>query len=95
MSKREKRLQKLRQNPKNVSLAQLRQVLEDYGFTLKRISGSHHFFEAQIDEQVWKLTIPRAVPIKLAYVKQSLAAIDEIRALEIEEKDDDESTDQD
>jgi len=31
MSKREKRLQKIRQNPNNVSIDELAQVLKDYG----------------------------------------------------------------
>jgi hypothetical protein len=42
MSKRQKRLQKLRQNPRNVSLDELRQVLEDYSFWLDLIVGGHH-----------------------------------------------------
>ncbi len=78
MARRDKRLQKLRQNPKNVSLDDLRQVLEDYGFWLDRIVGSHHVFRAEIDQRVWKLTIPFNKPIKIIYVKQALAAIDEI-----------------
>src|SRR5260221_13538468 len=80
MAKREKRLQKLRQNPRNVSFDELRQVLEDHGFTLARITGSHHIFVAEIGEQVWKLTIPFHKPIKTTYIRTALNAIDEINA---------------
>jgi predicted RNA binding protein YcfA (HicA-like mRNA interferase family) len=69
MAKRDKRLQKLHQNPKNVSLEELRQVLEHYGFYLDRIVGGHHVFRAEIGERVWKLVIPFQKPIKIVYVK--------------------------
>lgn len=81
VSKREKRLARLRQNPKDVLFVDLKQVLEDYGFEHIRTSGSHHTFIAQRDERSWRLTIPFNRPIKQAYVMQALAAIDEIIAL--------------
>ncbi len=73
-----KRLQKLRQNPKNVSLHELQQVLEDFGFQIDRVSGSHYIFRAKIAGRVWRLTIPHHKPIKTIYVKQAIIAIDEI-----------------
>ncbi len=81
MAKRDKRLQKLRQNPKNVSLDELKQVLKEHGFWLDRIVGSHHIFRAEIRERVWKLTIPFKKPVKIIHVKQALQAIDEINNL--------------
>jgi predicted RNA binding protein YcfA (HicA-like mRNA interferase family) len=44
VSKRRKRLEKLRQNPKDVSFDDLRKVLEDFGFELVRSCGSHFAF---------------------------------------------------
>jgi len=44
MTKRQKRLQKLRQNPKDVSFEELRQVLEDHGFVLDHATGVIIFF---------------------------------------------------
>jgi predicted RNA binding protein YcfA (HicA-like mRNA interferase family) len=82
MAKRDKRLQKLRRNPKAVSLDELRTVLEDYGFSLDRIVGSHHVFRAEIGERVWKLVSPSNKPIKIIYVKQALEAIDEISQID-------------
>jgi predicted RNA binding protein YcfA (HicA-like mRNA interferase family) len=78
MTKREKRLSKIKQNPKAVSLAELQQVLEDYGFWIDRTVGSHHIFRAEVEGRVWKLTIPFNKPIKQIYVKQAISAIDEI-----------------
>lgn len=78
MTKRDKRLKKLRQNPKDVSFDELKQVLEDFGFVHVRSSGSHHTFIAIIGDKNWRLTIPFNRPIKTPYIKQSLEAIDEI-----------------
>lgn len=93
MNKREKRLLKIRQNPKNVSLEELAQVLEDHGFWLDRVTGSHHIFRAERDEKSWKLPIPFNKPIKVVYVKQALVAIDEIRQIDLQEDDNGNSDD--
>ncbi len=87
MTKREKRLQKIRQNPRNVSFDELRQVLEDYGFELRRINGSHHIFRAEVNEVVWSLTIPLKKPhLKPSYVQASLDAIDEILEVQLQDE---------
>lgn len=94
MTKRDKRLKKLRQNPKDASFEEIKQILEDFGFIHVRTSGSHHTFIAIIDEKNWRLTIPFNRPIKTPYVKQALQAIDEILSLNVddmEEVDTDES----
>ncbi len=93
MAKRDERPQRLRQNPRNVSLDELRQVLEDYGFWLDRIVGSHHIFRAEVGGQVWKVVIPFNKPIKIIYVKQALQAIDEINQLDVSEGESDGETD--
>lgn len=88
MTKKEKRLARIRQNPKNVSFNELRQVLEDYGFVMKRSRGSHHIFDAQVDEQILTLTIPLTKPhLKAVYVKEALKAIEAIIALQPEDED--------
>lgn len=91
MTKRDKRLEGIRQNPKNVSFDELKQALEDYGFIMRPSKGSsHHFFRAEINERVWSLTIPFRKPhIKLIYVKKALNAIDEIIALQPTQEDED------
>lgn len=92
MTKREKRLERIRQNPKTVSFQDLKQTLEDYGFTLQSSSGSHHIFRVAVGEQVWKLVIPFKKPhIKPHYVKDALNAIDEVAALQTAEQNEDDS----
>jgi predicted RNA binding protein YcfA (HicA-like mRNA interferase family) len=79
MTKREKRLRKLSQNIKNVSFDELRTVLEDSGFSLDHITGSHHVFRADVHDEVVTLVIPFARPVKPAYVRAALNAIEKVR----------------
>jgi predicted RNA binding protein YcfA (HicA-like mRNA interferase family) len=89
MSKRKKRLERLRKNPKVVTIEQLRQVLEDHGFILKRIKGSHYLFEIELEGENRTLTIPVHTPhIKVVYIKQSLQLIDTLASAEEEEVED-------
>ncbi len=88
MSKRKKRLQKLRNNPKDVSFDDLRLVLEDYGFELENIVGSHHTFRITIDERNYLLVIPFNRPIKPIYVKKALQLIDKRIQDELEDAED-------
>lgn len=87
MSKRKKRLQRIRQNPKNVSFEDLRQLLEDYGFVLQRSSGSHHSFKVQIKGEYILFVVPYRRPVKSNYVRDALQLIEEIEA-QLEDKDD-------
>ncbi len=89
MSKWEKRLQKLRQNPKDVSFEDLRAVLEDYGFKLTRSSGSHHSFTVTIDGQPRVLVVPFRRPVKSIYVREALNLIDRVRVSQEEDEDED------
>jgi predicted RNA binding protein YcfA (HicA-like mRNA interferase family) len=92
MSKRKKRRLRIQQNPRNVTLSQLRQVLEDYGFLLDRTSGSHHTFKVMIDKEWVALVIPFARPVKPIYVKEALKLIELIEAArDNNEETDDES----
>ena len=82
MTKRQKRLARIRQNPKNVTFEDLAQVLEDYGFELKRSKGSHHIFESVVDNKVRQLVIPYRKPhIKAVHVKKAINLIEEIISL--------------
>lgn len=77
MSKRQKRLERLRKNPKNVSLDDLRHVLQDYGFEYKQTVGSHYTFSIEIGGTSRLLVIPFRRPLKSVYVKKALKLIDE------------------
>jgi hypothetical protein len=77
MTKRQKRLERIRQNPKTVTFEELRQVLEDHWFILGRSVGSHHHFRAEVGADTYHLSVPYKRPyIKPAYVKQALEMID-------------------
>jgi predicted RNA binding protein YcfA (HicA-like mRNA interferase family) len=76
MTKREKRLQKLRQNPNNVSFDELRKVLEAEGFVLDHATGSHFTFRVRSEFEIFTVVIPFARPVKPVYVRQALAVID-------------------
>jgi hypothetical protein len=92
MNKRNKLLQRLRNNPKNVSFDQLRSLLEAYGIILDRVRGSHHIFVVQIGDTEVNLPIPFHRPLKSTYIKKALALIDQVLAeQELEEDTDDES----
>lgn len=85
MSKRKKRLEKIRQNPTNVSFDEIRTLLEDYGVIVDRASGSHYLFEYTIGNETRALVIPFRRRVKLAYVNKAIKVIDAI----IQERGDD------
>jgi predicted RNA binding protein YcfA (HicA-like mRNA interferase family) len=58
MSKRRKLLQRIRQNPKNVSFEDLQKLLEMYNFVLKRSRGSHRSFKGQVGGQGILFVVP-------------------------------------
>jgi len=89
MSKREKRLQKIRQNPTNVSMDELEKVLNDYGIERDHATGSHYIFRYTLEGQHLRLSIPYRKPIKAIYVKESIVVIDQIRATQKETENDD------
>ena len=59
MTRKEKRLQKMRKNPRNVTFDELVSVFEYYGFTIRQGKGSHWFVRFEIRGRVWKDTIDK------------------------------------
>ncbi len=80
MSKRKKLLQRIQQNPKNVSFDDLRMLMEMYGFELRRTRGSHHSFIGYISGQKTLFVVPYKHPLQTVYVKKGLALIEKIDA---------------
>ncbi|MCL4880316.1 MAG: type II toxin-antitoxin system HicA family toxin [Anaerolineae bacterium] len=78
MTKRGKLRQKIEQNPKNVSFEDLRQLLELYGFELKRTKGSHSSFVGKAAGKKVLLVVPHHKPLKAVYVKKALKFIERI-----------------
>ena len=56
MSKKEKRLQKIRQNKYAVSYRDYVSILEDYGYEILKRKGSHRGAKVTIGDQTWRLT---------------------------------------
>ncbi len=76
MSKHEKLLKSIRNNPSNVKFENLQKLLLHYGFTERQPrSGSSHFTYTK-NETI--ITIPKKKPVNKIYVKQVLKLIDEM-----------------
>ncbi len=77
MSKKDKALEKLRQNPRNVRFEELAAILLSLGFVMKEGGkGSHAVFKRPGQPP---LTVPRNKPfIKPIYVKLALELIDSL-----------------
>jgi predicted RNA binding protein YcfA (HicA-like mRNA interferase family) len=87
MSKRQKLLERIRRNPKNVSFRELRTLLDAYGFELKRTRGSHYSFVVWIGGQSILLVIPYQQSLQAVYVKKALDLIERIEAENAAEED--------
>jgi len=85
MTRRQKRRFKIARNPKNVRFEDLRRLLEDYGFELRRTKGSHHSFVGYAGDEKVTLVIPFRRPLKRVYVEKVLTILDEIEPLESDE----------
>ena len=77
MTKVEKQLERLRQNPKGVSFEELAAVVEREGFVLRSVRGSHYQFRHPSFSEV--LTVPARSPVKPVYVKAVLRLIDRLQ----------------
>ncbi len=74
MTRRTKRIERLRRNPKSVRYEELCTVLDDLGF-IRRQRGSHIHYTVG----GYNITVPIRKPfLKAVYVKLALEIIDEI-----------------
>jgi predicted RNA binding protein YcfA (HicA-like mRNA interferase family) len=79
MSQREKLLSKIRNNPSDVTFADLTATLKGLGFPLVRTTGSHHFYRVGKRSVI----VPRhGAKVKTYVVQQALDASDEFYGLE-------------
>ena len=95
MTKRKKRLRRMRQNPNKVKYNDLISVLLDYGFTIRESKGSHVSVRCEIDGQVWRETVVKPhggkKTVNQQGIKSLLKIIDEINAV-LEESEAEEDT---
>ncbi|MBK8024694.1 MAG: type II toxin-antitoxin system HicA family toxin [Chloroflexi bacterium] len=73
------------QNPKNIRFEDLKRLLEDYGFELKRTKGSHHSFVGIIGDEKVTVVIPFRKPLQEIYVKNTLAILEKLESLSVDE----------
>lgn len=76
MARRERRVERLRRSQTDVSPEALRTALEGAGFWLERVTGSH--WQYRHSALVEKVVVPYRRPVKRAYVRNALEAIDEV-----------------
>ena len=67
MSRIEKLIQSMINNPKNVDFEELKKLLEDNGYEATNTGGSHFVFRKEGKSMI---TIPRKKPVKAIYVKK-------------------------
>lgn len=78
MSKREKLIAAIRNNPKNVAFEDIDTLLRHYGCTVKQKSRGSSHYKYSYEAVAWILEIPKDKPIKAIYAKRALEMIDEI-----------------
>lgn len=79
MSKKEKAIAKLRQNPKNVRFEEICTILYRLGFTMRQDGTSHAIFTLGSH----RIEVPKRKPfVKPVYVKLLLQELDKIQELD-------------
>jgi len=74
MSKKDKLIKTMKNNPKDVSFEEIKRLLENNGYTCHNSGSSHFVFRKENSPHI---TIPYNKPIKAIYVKQVLAILGE------------------
>lgn len=93
MSKRKKRLEKIRQNPKNVRRDELDSTLQDAGFSPDFTAGSHTTYRHSSGMRITVAAHDQFVPAYI--VRQALKAIDSLpKTGDDSANDDDENDDE-
>lgn len=76
MTKADKLNQKIRRNPNNIKFQELVSWLENSGFTLDRVNGSHHIFVHPIIETPINIQKKKDGTAKTYQIKQAIKIID-------------------
>lgn len=79
MTKREKRYEKIRGNPKAVRPNDLLNLLKDEGFNVRRGGKPTHHV---VSKEGYTFVIVESSPVKKEYVKRALEAIEFFRGLD-------------
>ena len=74
MSKKDKLIKAIKNNPTNIKFEDLKKILEELGYSAINRGGSHYVFTKN---NSISLTIPYKKPVKVIYVKQVIQIIEE------------------
>ena len=74
MSKKDKLIKAIKNNPTNIKFEDLKKILEGLGYSAINRGGSHYVFTK---DNCISLTIPYKKPVKVIYVKQVIQIIEE------------------
>jgi hypothetical protein len=99
VSKKQKRLERMRRNKRNVSYSNFIGVLGEYGYTVRNGKGSHRGATMNISGKVWTLTFVQAHEGQFMHhkdVDRLLKQINEIEAwqAELEQEKEEEGDDE-
>jgi predicted RNA binding protein YcfA (HicA-like mRNA interferase family) len=83
MSKREKLRERLKNNPNDTTSSDIRKLLEQEGFVLDRVTGSHHIFRK--DEITFVVPVHNK-KVKTIYVKRVIELIEQTENQEEEDQ---------
>jgi len=74
LSKKDKSLQRIRNNPKNIRFEEIRKLLLNYDFneTAPRGGSSHYTYH----KGIYRITVPKNNPVNTIYIKQVITIID-------------------
>ena len=77
MSKKDKLLQNIRNNPTNVRFETIQKIMLSYGFTETQPSGgsSHYTYH----KGIYRITIPKNKPVNTIYIKKAIGIIDKLQ----------------
>ena len=78
LSKQDKLLDKIRNNPKNVRFETVQKILLSYGFseTAPKGGSSHYTYH----KGIYRVTVPKDNPVNATYIKQAIIIIDKLEA---------------
>jgi len=78
LSKQDKLLQKIRNNPTNVKFETIQKIMLSYEFKeTKPKGGSSHY---TYHKGIYRITIPRDIPVNKIYIKKAIEIIDKLEA---------------
>ncbi|MCL2499716.1 MAG: hypothetical protein FWE90_05195 [Defluviitaleaceae bacterium] len=78
MNKRDKQLQTIRNNPKDVKFKTIQNILLNLGFTetVPRGGSSHYTYH----KSIYRITIPKDNPVNGIYIRQVIKILDALEA---------------